>query len=57
VNGKQAFNWEGPLSRLSLNPDWAVPNPKALFLGAWDRPLQIRKVALILVSGQGHRLR
>lgn len=57
VNGKQVFNWEGPLSRLSLNPDWAVPNPKALFLGAWDRPLQIRKYALTPVSGQGHRLR
>lgn len=57
VNGKQAFSWEGPLSRLSLNPEWSVPNPKALFLGAWDRPLAIRKYALTPVSGQGHRLR
>jgi len=57
VNGKNAFTWEGPLSRLSPNPDWSVPNPKALYLGAWDRPLAIRKYALTPVSGQGHRLR
>lgn len=57
VNGKNAFTWEGPLSRLSPNPDWAVPNPQALYLGAWDRPLAIRKYALTPVSGQGRRLR
>jgi hypothetical protein len=57
VNGKNAFTWEGPLSRLSPNPEWSVPNPQALYLGAWDRPLAIRKYALTPVSGQGHRLR
>src|SRR5262249_5070094 len=57
VNGKTAFAWEGPLNRLSPNPDWAVPNPKALYLGAWDRPLAIRKYALTPISGQGRRLR
>lgn len=57
VNGKTAFTWEGPLSRLSPNAEWSVPNPKALYLGAWDRPLAIRKYALVPVSGQGHRLR
>src|SRR6185295_979695 len=57
VNGKNAFNWEGPPSRLSPSAEWAVPNPKALYLGAWDRPLAIRKYALVPVSGQGHRLR
>jgi hypothetical protein len=57
VNGKNAFTWEGPLSRLSPNPEWAVPNPQALYLGAWDRPLAIRKYALTPVSGQGRRLR
>jgi hypothetical protein len=57
VNGKTAFTWEGPLSRLSPNADWSVPNPQALYLGAWDRPLAIRKYALTPISGQGHRLR
>jgi len=57
VNGKNAFTWEGPLSRLSPNPEWSVPNPQALYLGAWDRHLAIRKYALTPVSGQGHRLR
>jgi len=57
VNGKNAFSWEGPLSRLSPNPEWAVPNPQALYLGAWDRPLMIRKYVLTPISGQGHRLR
>jgi hypothetical protein len=57
VNGKTAFTWEGPLSRLSPNPEWSVPNPQALYLGAWDRPLAIRKYALTPVTGQGRRLR
>jgi hypothetical protein len=57
VNGKTAFTREGPLSRLSPNPDWAVPNPQALYLGAWDSPLAIRKYALVPISGQGRRLR
>ncbi|HVR86403.1 MAG TPA: hypothetical protein VMU54_18925 [Planctomycetota bacterium] len=57
MNGKTAFTWEGPLSRLSPHPDWSVPNPQALSLGAWDRPLAIRNYALIPVSGQGRRLR
>ena len=57
VNGKNAFSWEGPLTRLSLNPDWVVPNPQALTLGAWDRDLAIKKFSLTPVTGQGRRLR
>jgi hypothetical protein len=57
VNGKAAFSWDGPLSKLSIHPEWTVPNPQALYLGAWDRDLAIKKYSLAPVSGQGRRLR
>jgi hypothetical protein len=57
VNGAKSVSWEGPYSKLANPADWAVPNPQALYIGAWDRPLQIRKIALTPVSGQGKRLR
>jgi hypothetical protein len=57
VNGAKSVSWEGPYSKLANPADWAVPNPQALYIGAWDRPLQIRKIALTPISGQGKRLR
>src|SRR6185436_3758081 len=57
VNGTKSVAWEGPYAKLSNPSDWAVPHPQALYIGAWDRPLHIRKIALTPVSGQGKRLR
>lgn len=57
VNGTKSVAWEGPYAKLANPSDWAVPNLQALYIGAWDRPLQIRKIALTPVSGQGKRLR
>jgi hypothetical protein len=57
VNGTKSVAWEGAYSTLTNPAEWAVPDPKALWIGAWDRPLQIRKIALTPVSGQGRRLR
>jgi hypothetical protein len=57
VNGTRSMSWEGQFATLTNPTDWAVPDPKALWIGAWDRPLQIRKIALVPVTGQGKRLR
>lgn len=57
VNGQKSVAWEGPYAKLMNPEEWAVPDPKALWMGSWDRPLQIRKISLTPVSGQGKRLR
>jgi hypothetical protein len=57
VNGTKSISWSGSFTKLANPADWAVPDPKALYIGAWDRPLEIRKIALTPISGQGKRLR
>jgi len=57
VNGAKSLSWDGPYAKLANPADWAVPSPQALYIGAWDRPLEIRKIALTPISGQGKRLR
>jgi hypothetical protein len=57
VNGTKSMSWEGQYSALANSTEWAVPDPKALWIGAWDRPLQIRKIGLTPITGQGRRLR
>jgi hypothetical protein len=57
VNGTKSLSWSGAYAKLSNPDDWKVPNPQALYIGTWDRPLEIKKIALTPVSGQGKRLR
>jgi len=57
VNGTKSLSWSGSYAKLANPDDWKVPSPQALYIGAWDRPLEIRKIALTPVSGQGKRLR
>jgi hypothetical protein len=57
VDGKRGFSWQGDFSKLALNPDWKVPDPKALSIGAWNMPTSFTRLTLTPVSGQGKRLR
>lgn len=57
VDGKTVLQFKGDLSRLSMNPTWAVPDKSALFLGSWDSRFVISKIHLRAVSGQGRSLR
>jgi hypothetical protein len=57
VNGTKSVSWNGAYTKLSNPDDWAVPNKQALYIGSWDRPLEIRKITLTPISGQGRRLR
>lgn len=57
VNGTRSLSWSGSYAKLANPDDWKVPSPQALYMGTWDRPLEIRKIALTPISGQGRRLR
>jgi len=57
VDGKVVLHFKGDLSRLSMNPTWAVPDKSALFIGAWDSQFVISKIQLRAVSGRGRSLR
>ncbi len=41
VGGKKLSDWKADYSRATLFPDWKVPDPKALFLGAWTAPYHV----------------
>ncbi len=56
-DGKPLFSWQGNLTRLGNYKNWAVPNPRALFLGQWWNTIRYREVKLTPVSGEGKFLR
>ena len=57
LNGRRIIAWEGEYRHLSTNPPWKVPEPRALFIGAYDVGLQFGKYSLTPVTGQGKKLR
>jgi hypothetical protein len=57
VNAKRAIFWEGDYRRLSLGSIWKIPDPKALFIGSWGVELQVSKMVLTPITGQGKKLR
>jgi hypothetical protein len=46
VGGKKIVDWKADYSRATLYPDWKVPDPKALFLGAWTAPYLVSALEL-----------
>ena len=40
-----------------MNPDWKLPDPAAVGIGAWDGTLVVRRVQVREVSGKGELLR
>jgi serine/threonine protein kinase len=56
-DGKPLFSWQGNTTRLGNYKNWAVPNPKALFLGQWWNTVRYMEVKLTPVSGEGRLLR
>lgn len=57
LDGKRLINWQGNFSRLSMGSLYKVTNPKALFIGAYNIRLQVNKILLTSISGQGKKLR
>jgi len=57
LNGKKLMSWEGDCKRLSLPPQWSIPDKKALMIGGFDTAIQISKILLTPVTGQGKKSR
>jgi hypothetical protein len=57
LNGKKLISWEGDYKRLSVSPQWSVPDKKALGIGGFDTGIQISKIVLTPVTGQGKKSR
>ena len=57
LDGKKLVEFLGNYNRLGLSTFYHVPNPKALILGGWGGKIEINKLYLNPVSGQGKRLR
>lgn len=53
----QLISYEGPLRRLSANPDWSVPGGKLPYIGSWHGGFRIQSVSLIPVGDPGKRYR
>ncbi len=51
------LSYKGELSRGSMFPQWAVPNKKAIFLGAHHSAYHVSRLQLVPVTGTGTPLR
>ena len=50
-DGQTQIDWRGPESALSLNNDWAVPEPYGIAIGAWNTHFHFREARLISLDG------
>jgi predicted Ser/Thr protein kinase len=53
VDGKTILDWKGSRDRLALHPNWGVPNPRVLWIGAWDGIFRIKSLTLMPAGGIG----
>jgi predicted Zn finger-like uncharacterized protein len=56
VDGKAIISYKGDFGRLSMRPDWAVPNTRVLFVGTFKSIYHVSKMELTPVSGKGEVL-
>jgi len=57
VEGKEILRWRGPAGDLAVPPQFVVPSPKALILGASEATFRIEEWTLIPVTGAPALLR
>ncbi|HVC92866.1 MAG TPA: PA14 domain-containing protein [Pirellulales bacterium] len=46
-------NWSGDVARLSLDPNWRIPNPRHLFVGAHFSPFRVSELSLVPLEPGG----
>ena len=56
VDKRKIVEYRGDCRKLPMDPDWKVPDVKALAIGS-NSPYHVSKIVLTPVSGQGRRLR
>ncbi|MBN8459513.1 MAG: serine/threonine protein kinase [Verrucomicrobia bacterium] len=54
LNGRELVSWSGDFQRFSTNPDFSLPNPLALGIGAYRTDATIHRAELTEISGTGH---
>lgn len=57
VDGRRILDWKGEPRRLSLSPAFTVPDERVLFLMTGTTSYEVRRLAVIPVSGPGQKLR
>jgi len=57
VDGSPHISYQGPLRRLTPNPDWAIPNAKLPYLGSIHGGFRFQSVNLIPVAEPGKKYR
>src|SRR6185436_3386515 len=50
-DGKTVIDWKGSRDRLALHPNWGVPKPRVLWIGAWDGVFRIMSLTLSPAGG------
>lgn len=57
VDGRKIIDWAGDSGKLSAYRGWAVPEPRALFVGSYESGFRVQNLVLSPVSGTAHLLR
>lgn len=57
VNGRKLVEYQGAYNRLGLSTFYHSPNTKALMVGGYGGKIEVGKIALQPITGQGKRLR
>jgi hypothetical protein len=57
VEDRKIIGWQGDPKKLSLWPDWSVPEKRALFLGSWESSFEIQDLLLTPLGGPATLLR
>ncbi|HLF91871.1 MAG TPA: hypothetical protein VJB14_00270 [Planctomycetota bacterium] len=57
VDGKKIIDWTGSPAKLSAYRGWAVPEPRALFVGSYESGFRVQNLVLSPVTGTALLLR
>ncbi|HXX93951.1 MAG TPA: protein kinase [Planctomycetota bacterium] len=57
LQGEPICRWRTDYSDLTMNPQWELPDPTSLGIGAWEGTLILRRIQVREVSGPGEPTR
>jgi predicted Ser/Thr protein kinase len=57
VDGELVTDWPADYAGLSMNPQWALPDPSAMGLGTWASPTTFHRLEVRAVTGAGRVIR
>jgi hypothetical protein len=57
VNGGPVIDWAADYGKVHLQENWAVPDRRAIFIGAWNTVFALDQIVLVPVTGTVQKLR